>query len=117
MWQKGKYIDLWTLVHFLFGVLFVFAANFFELTLLPALIILIALTTVWEVLEFVSRNAVEPFSNRVTDVIVAVIGFALMYTLLLVNTLEKEIYVIIFSVIAFVFVVLNINGWNNHMKK
>lgn len=117
MWKEGQYIDLWSLVHFLFGVLFVFLADFFELTFLNALIILTVSTTIWELVEFASGKAKELFFNKVADVVVADIGFLFMYILLLINNVGRGVYMFIFSLIAVIFVVLNINGWNHHIKK
>lgn len=117
MWNERRYIDLWSVVHFLFGVLFVFAADYFELTFLAALITLTVLTTIWEVVEHFSVGATEYLSNRVTDVIFAGLGFLFMYFLLLVNTVPKETYILIFSFLTLLFVALNIKGWLNFRKR
>lgn len=68
-------------------------------------------------IEYFSGKAVEYFSNRVTDVIFADVGFLFMYFLLLINSVPKEVYIAIFSLMAIIFVSLNINGWSNHLKK
>lgn len=117
MWNEKRYIDLWSVVHFLFGVLFVFAADYFELTFLAALITLTVLTTIWEVVEHFSVGPTEYFSNRVTDVIFAGLGFLFMYFLLMVNTVSKETYIFTFSFLILIFITLNVKGWLSFQKR
>lgn len=114
MWNEGKYVDLWSLIHFLFGILFVFAADFFEITFVVALIVLTVVAALWEVIEFVSGKAGEYFSNRVADIIFSDLGFIFMYFILLLNTVSKEVYTIGFVIFVAIFIALNINGWRNY---
>lgn len=117
MWDDNRYVDLWSFVHFLFGVLFVFLADFFEITLFMALAILTVLTVIWEMVEFVSEKTRELLSNRVTDVIFADIGFLFMYFLLLLNNVPKGVYIALFLLLSLIFISLNINGWNKYMER
>ncbi len=76
IWKHGKYLDLWSVVHFLSG--FVLGGFFYWLGagFLSALIYSTALLILWEVFEFFIK-IIEPSANVVVDVLVGLGGFFL----------------------------------------
>ncbi len=74
IWKHGKYIDLWSLVHFLSGFLLaaIFAA--FGYTFAISLGITIVVLLAWEGFEWVT-NIIEPSLNVMADMLVGIAGF------------------------------------------
>lgn len=76
IWRHGRYVDLWSLVHFLSGALL--ALGFFGLgfgllwTIASSLVLLIA----WEVFEWAIR-IIEPTANVMVDILVGALGLAI----------------------------------------
>lgn len=91
MWVEKKYADLWSLVHFLFGVVFTFLASFLELSFNTALIALIAIAIIWEVLEILSGKAIEYKMNRLTDIIFSVVGFLITHYIFITNQVSDQV--------------------------
>lgn len=73
IWRHGRYIDLWSFVHLLSGVLLAvgfYGLGFgFEATLTFSLILLIA----WEVFEWAIR-IIEPTPNVLIDILIGAVG-------------------------------------------
>ena len=63
---EGKYVDLWSIPHFTAGVLFGLTGI--------GLGFVVAIATVWEVVEIYARTREYP-TNRVADVILAALGW------------------------------------------
>ena len=74
IWKHGKYLDLWSLVHFLSG--FVLGGLFYWLgfDLMWAFIYSTLLLILWEVFEFFIK-IIEPSVNVTLDILVGIIGF------------------------------------------
>ncbi|HEY5924561.1 MAG TPA: hypothetical protein VIV11_22940 [Kofleriaceae bacterium] len=65
---EGKYFDLWSIPHFTAGVLFALFGI--------SLGWLVAIATIWEVVEIYARSREYP-ANRVADVVLAAAGWLL----------------------------------------
>jgi hypothetical protein len=74
IWKHGKYVDLWSLVHFLSG--FLLGAIFFALgyTFLTALLLSTILLLLWEAFEWLTKIS-EPSVNVAMDMVVGLAGF------------------------------------------
>jgi hypothetical protein len=64
---EGKYLDLWSIPHVIAGALF----GLLDIGLVPVFVVAVA----WECVEAVSQ-VFEHFTNRVTDVVIALVGWA-----------------------------------------
>jgi hypothetical protein len=64
---EGKYLDWWSIPHFVAGVLF----GLFGISLA----FVVAIATVWEVVEVYAQTREYP-TNRVTDIVLAAAGWA-----------------------------------------
>ncbi len=76
IWRHGKYLDLWSLVHFLSGFLLCGLFYWLGVSFLWTLIISTALLVLWEVFEFIIK-IIERSVNVVVDIIVGLLGFFL----------------------------------------
>jgi len=81
IWKHGTYIDTWSLVHFLSGVLLsslFYKLGFgFTLALVCSFFILLA----WEVFEW-AITIIEPSANVIMDMVFGTLGFLLGFFLL-----------------------------------
>ena len=84
IWREGKYIDLWSLVHFLSG--FVLAGWLFFLGApLYASVGIAAITfAVWEIFEHIYK--IEVTSNQIADLVINYVGFSFFF-------LAKDVFI------------------------
>lgn len=113
LWAEGNYIDFWTVNHILAGAVIAGVSVLSYVPLLTSVIVLFALTITWEIYETV-KNIHETTKNRIIDVIVAVIGYVLMYFVMNAEILNN---VILFTIITVSFVTLNILGNMAYRKR
>ena len=79
LWEQ-PYLDLWSVPHTLVGVLIAFGARFAGFSFRNGILLSIFATSLWEGLEVVSGiSHVETLSNQFSDIIVAQIGFGLVW--------------------------------------
>ncbi len=114
IWKKGKYIDLWSLNHFVGGVLIARILFFFDLSFWPALSITFVVKMVWEIYELI-RNIKESIENKVMDVIIGIFGFLIMYYLYIQVIFFSS--TLFFVVIFVVWLFLNFWGYVVYLKK
>lgn len=74
IWKHGKYIDLWSVVHFLSGFLLASICYILGYTLIFSFICSVLLLILWEVFEWLI-NIIEPSLNAITDIVVGSVGF------------------------------------------
>ena len=97
----GKYFaDVWTIIHFLSGVLAGYIAIFFDFPFVQSLIVLFVLNVLWEILE-VYGKVPEVISNRITDIIVGILGFLLIYEYLVDLEVMYNVFIFAFSFIGY----------------
>lgn len=115
LFQEGEYLDLWSVPHFLFGViLFIFLINK-KVKTNTAVFIVFLLAVFWEFFE-INVRLNEFFTNRITDVIVTLIGFYLLFfinkkTNFMQNSVQRETawrYIMTF------WILLNALGWMSY---
>lgn len=102
IWKHGKYVDLWSLVHFLAGFLLGGLFYFLGTTFLWALAYSLILMLIWEIFEAATR-IIEPSLNVVFDVLMGLAGFflaALIYFYYQINfSLPLNLTVLAFALI------------------
>lgn len=110
IWAEGEFIDLWTVVHFLTGILLGFTPFIFDfpIPLIWIFTAVLVLLVLWEVFEYI-RKIKETAGNRVVDILIAVVGFAL--TMSVYPILEPEFAHIIGIIILVIYLTLNLSGW------
>jgi len=80
-YAEGRFFDLWMVVHVLAGVEIALIAIFTKISQKSAYIYAAAVLVLWEVGEIL-LNIQEAPSNRGIDVIVGIVGFALVFEFL-----------------------------------
>lgn len=78
IWQENKYIDLWSLNHFLFGASLAGVAWYFKISFVLAILISVAMFMAWEFIEYYTKVG-ESQINQIADIIIASIGFFIFY--------------------------------------
>ncbi len=113
IWKHGKYVDMWSLVHFLSGFLLV--AIFYKLgyQITSALFISALLLMAWEAFEWVVK-IIEPSVNVIMDIIVGLFGFAIGAILFYFLNQPFEDY---FYIIALLTAALSLWGFLDFKKK
>ncbi len=110
IWAEGEFIDLWTVIHFLTGILLGFTPFIFNfpIPLISIFVVVLVLLVLWEVFELI-RKIRETLGNRFVDILIAVVGFTL--TIFVYRILEPEFAHIIGIIILVIYLTLGLSGW------
>lgn len=113
--KEGRFWDLWMIVHLLSGAAL---GIFFELTTLGfmnAFLTTLFLAVVWEFVERKYFGVREEIENMIIDVFIALIGFAIAYTLAVPFGLVVNIVIIAVLVLSIAF--FNYKGWLAYRRR
>ena len=80
-WEEGRYVDKWTIPHFLCGCGIGIATSALKIKYPTDWIIAISLIIGWEIREYVIPPR-EYWENRIVDIIVGLAGFGLIKLLI-----------------------------------
>ncbi|MFZ2167859.1 MAG: hypothetical protein WAV50_03235 [Minisyncoccia bacterium] len=115
-WQKGRAFDLWSIPHFLFGVLTAFLPQLTGLSFLSALALTIIFAMLWEVYEkFVEIK--ETIQNSLLDIILPVVAFTLTSYVLRLCSFYYDDLVVIATGVFILYVFTNISGWLAYRRR
>ncbi len=112
-WCEGAYLDLWSVPHFLSGMVVAFSLFFLGFEARSAFIIAFLLLVVYEMFESVAKIE-ETKWNRVLDVVVGMVSFT--PTFLLLPRVDTTEAIIAFVAITCADVVLSFFGWRASQK-
>lgn len=112
-WREGDYFDLWSVPHFLSGMVVAFSLFFLGFEARSAFIIAFLLLVVYELFESVAKID-ETKWNRVLDVVVGMVSFS--PTFLLLPHFEQIYTITAFVVITIVDGILSFFGWRASQK-
>lgn len=115
-WIGGKYIDLWSLVHFLAGTLWGFFPSLFGLSVILVFPALLAVAVSWEFFEL-HHGITEKKSNSLSDITVSIVGFVLVYVGILFTGIEGTVIVFLVNINLLSGVFLSILGWSAYRKR
>jgi hypothetical protein len=76
IWKHGKYLDTWSIVHFLSGFLLANAFYWYGFDFLWSLVLSLLIMLGWEICEMF-MDIIEPSPNVATDIIVGLLGYFL----------------------------------------
>lgn len=76
IWKHGKYVDTWSLVHLLSGVLIASGLYGLQYPFWHALVVSAVMIVVWELFEWLT-GIIEPGLNVLVDLVVGAVGFLL----------------------------------------
>ncbi len=114
IWVKKKYLDCWSINHFLSGCILAAISSIIQLSLLKSAVIVLVLLIFYELFE-ISRKIREPIINRTFDVIVGMFGFSLVYRLTTENILDSKYFLIV--AIPLGILLLSWGMWASKLKK
>ena len=113
-WREGKWLDLWSVVHFLTGVSFGLGMTFLKLGTSSSIIIVFLILVTYEMWEAMVKIAETP-QNRVMDVIVGMASFLPIF-LYLAPSLTYSPLVLTFGFVLTANIVMATFGWLESRK-
>jgi len=114
-WREGLTVDRWSYVHFLTGILSGFAPLFFGWDIFLTFAIFFILTVIYEFVELI-LNIKEYKVNRVSDVILASLGFVTSYLVLFYLGIGRQFALAIFTGGLVLTVSMSVEGWRAYKK-
>jgi len=115
-WQKGRAFDLWSIPHFIFGILTAFLPPLAGFSFLTALALTLILAMLWEIYEKFA-DIKETIENSLLDIILPIVAFTLTsYALRMYSFHEDDLWVV--AVALFVlYAYTNISGWLAYRRR
>ncbi len=115
-WRKGRAFDLWSIPHFLFGILTALLPSLIDMSLLTALTLTLLFAMAWEIYEkFVSIK--ETIPNSLLDILLPVVAFTLTSELLLVYPLHDDNLLVFATAVFALYLFTNISGWLAYRRR
>jgi hypothetical protein len=115
-WEKGEGLDLWSIPHFVFGILTALAPAFIGISTKTALIWTIILGLLWEVYEKLAHIE-ETVLNSLFDIILPLAAFAITTYLLTRFPIYTDTQRIIGVVVFIIYIAINTLGWMAYRKR
>lgn len=115
-WQKGRAFDLWSIPHFLFGVLMAFLPPLLGISILTALSLTVILAMLWEVYEKLVEIK-ETVQNSLLDIILPIVAFMLTTRILLWNKFYTDQIQVIAIAVFILYVFTNVSGWLAYRRR
>ncbi len=113
IWREGDYLDLWSVPHFLSGMLVAFGLYFTGFEFRSAFIIAFLLLVAYEMFEVIVQIE-ETRWNRTLDVVVGMLSFT--PTILLLPQMGRIQALTLCAVVALADGVLSFLGWRESQK-
>lgn len=115
-WQKGRAFDLWSIPHFLFGILTGFLPPLTGMSTPTALALTLILALLWELYEkFVDIK--ETVQNSLLDVILPIVAFILTSYVLHIYTFHYDNLVVVAIAVLALYAFTNISGWLAYRRR
>ncbi|MCR4276264.1 MAG: hypothetical protein NUV90_02690 [Candidatus Parcubacteria bacterium] len=115
-WQKGRAFDLWSIPHFLFGILMAFLPSLAGTSFLTALALTIILAMLWEIYEkFVQIR--ETVQNSLLDIILPIVAFTLTSYILRIYSFQYSDLLVIAIAVLVLYTFTNISGWLAYRRR
>lgn len=109
-WEKGRAFDLWSIPHFIFGMIMAMLPYTTNISLAASFALMLLLAILWELYEKVIKIN-ETLTNNMFDVILPVISFIFVAMIVGQIQLSKQSAVVILSGLILVYLFTNISGW------
>jgi hypothetical protein len=116
IWRKGRVIDMWSIPHFLFGILFAFVPYAIPLSLLEVFLIMVGIALIWELGEYM-EGIRETIWNNIADVILPIISYFLASHFLITYGLLPDQMTVLFVAVLMVYIFTNISGWLAYRRR
>lgn len=113
IWREGKYLDLWSVPHFLSGMVVAFVLFFLNYAGSAAFVIAFLVLVAYEMFEVIAKIE-ETRWNRILDVVVGMMSFT--PTFLLLPSVPQAWAIGTFVVVVILDSVLSFFGWRASAK-
>lgn len=115
-WQKGRGLDLWSIPHFLFGILMAFLPSLTGVSVFKALAFTFVLAVLWELYEkFVSVR--ETVQNSLLDILLPIVAFVASSFILTSYPLHPNDLRVVASAVFVLYLFTNISGWLAYRRR
>jgi hypothetical protein len=115
-WQRGRGLDLWSIPHFLFGVLTGMLSPLIGMPLLAALALTLILALLWELYEKLVGIR-ETILNILFDITLPVVAFTLTSLTLIAYPPYPDDLIVAAVAVSLVFAFTNISGWRAYRRR
>jgi fructose-specific phosphotransferase system IIC component len=115
-WRKRSGFDLWSVPHFLFGIITGTLPALIEISFYSALLLTITLAILWEVFEKIT-SVKESFQNIVLDIILPIFSFTLTSFVLIVYPMHPNDILVVTTAVSAIYIFTNISGWLAYRRR
>ena len=109
-WWDGKFLDLWSIPHLLFGIVTILLFNQIGLDLVGGLFLTLLIAFLWEIFEY-SKRWHEFLTNSLSDIVVAIIGYTITWLIIIYSHATEQQPLVAFVVVTIIWLGLNFTGW------
>lgn len=116
-WQKGRAFDLWSIPHFLFGILMGFVPPLVDyISFSFALVLTLVIAVLWELFEM-GIGIRETVLNSLLDVFLPVVGYILTSYILISYSYHRDDLMVVAAAIFAVYLFTNLSGWRAYRRR
>ncbi|MDO8593289.1 MAG: hypothetical protein Q7R59_00040 [bacterium] len=115
-WQKGSAFDLWSIPHFLFGILMAFVPMLTDLSFSFALVLTLVLAVLWELFEM-GVGIRETVLNSLLDVFLPIVAYIITSYFLLIRQYHRDELVVFAVAVLLLYLFTNISGWLAYRRR
>lgn len=115
-WERRDGVDLWSIPHFLFGVLMALAPPFLLISFYTALVLTVIVSILWEWLE-IYAEVHESLANRIFDVAFHIFGFLLLSTFLAKYPQDQGTLSVFGLIVLIAYGIMNFLGWLAYRRR
>lgn len=116
LWRKGRAFDMWSIPHFLFGVLMAFLPPLADMSFSMMLTLTAILAVLWELLEM-NIGIKETVLNSLLDVFLPIVGYIITSYVLLFNSYHREDIMVVAIAVSAIYLFTNISGWRAYRRR
>lgn len=116
LWKKGRAFDLWSIPHFLFGILMAFASSLADISFGIALILTLVIAILWELLEM-GIGIRETVLNSLLDVFLPITAYIITSYVLLLQPYHREDIGVVSIAVLILYLFTNISGWMAYRRR
>jgi len=107
---EGAFIDMWSIPHFLTGVVIALVLVLLNTTFLTGFLITLFIATGWELFEITFKIYEIP-TNSIVDIILSLIAYSLFFYIPRWFSLDSKSTSILLYIMIVIFIILMILGW------
>lgn len=115
-WKRGRALDLWSIPHFLLGVLTALLPPLLGASLVQALVLTLVFALSWELFERYA-GIKETFLNGLADVLLPIVSFTGVSFLLRAYAFHPDELAVFMSATLTLYCYTNLSGWLAYRRR